>query len=71
MYRKQTPEAWHAQVLNEESVRLVAAIRELEYESGLQAGQAVGFRVGVNSIALALRSTEEKTGDSTKPAVAG
>lgn len=68
--RKRTPEAWHAECLSGEREDLEVLVRALEFDQGYTEGLAEGFRVGVNSIALALRSTEEKAGDTTEPPLA-
>lgn len=40
--RKQTPEAWHAQCLHDEIVRLQMATRSLEFATGFDSGRGVG-----------------------------
>lgn len=53
-YRKQTPEAWHAEVLRQESEALTVVVRALEFDQG--------FSEGLRVIALATRACEETPG---------
>lgn len=41
-FRKQTPEAWHAECLADEIRNLQIATRSLEFSEGFRAGRSVG-----------------------------
>lgn len=65
--RKRTPEAWHAQCLHEEVVRLQAATRSLEFATGFYTGRDVGRVENV----LANRIDDAEPGAAAESATAG
>lgn len=65
MFKKKTPEAWHAEVLRQEGEALTAAVRGLEFAQGFYEGEKAGFSQGVNANALALRAFEAQPGEAS------
>lgn len=65
MFKKTTPEAWHAEVLRQEAEVLTAAVRGLEFAQGFYEGEKSGFNQGVNALALVVRSTEAQPGEAS------
>jgi len=63
--KKNTPEAWHAEVLRQEIQVLTVAVRGLEFAEGFEQGRKAGFHEGVNALALVVRSTEAQPGEAS------